>query len=116
MGPLRQAAVNPMEGPKNSDPGIAPSTPHAMKYHHPLALESSVALFDLPLEQLRAYLPDRDEPADFDDFWSRTLAETREFDLAVEFTPYELPFTSVDVYDVSFAGWGGHRIGGWFLL
>ena len=36
-------------------------------------------LFDLPLEQLRDYLPERDEPADFDDFWSATLAEAREF-------------------------------------
>ncbi|MEU7742697.1 acetylxylan esterase [Nonomuraea sp. NPDC049158] len=75
-----------------------------------------MALFDLPLEQLRSYLPDRDEPADFDDFWTRTLAEAREFDAAAEFTPYDLPLDSVEVYDVSFAGWGGHRINGWFLV
>ncbi|NUR91212.1 MAG: acetylxylan esterase, partial [Nonomuraea sp.] len=75
-----------------------------------------MSLFDLPLDQLRAYLPDRDEPADFDDFWSRTLAEARRFDLAAEYVPYDLPLAAVDVYDVSFAGWGGHRIGGWFIL
>jgi cephalosporin-C deacetylase len=75
-----------------------------------------VSLFDLPLDKLRAYLPDRDEPADFDDFWSRTLAEAAEFDLAATFTPYDLPYTSVEVYDVSFAGWGGHRINGWFIV
>ena len=75
-----------------------------------------MALFDLPLEQLRSYLPDRDEPADFDEFWARTLAEAREFDAAAEFTRYDLPLASVDVYDVSFAGWGGHRINGWFLV
>lgn len=74
-----------------------------------------MALFDLPLEQLRSYTPDRDEPADFDDFWSRTLAEAAEFDLAAQFTPYDAPYAAVEVYDVSFAGWGGHRIGGWFL-
>ncbi|MFC4120794.1 acetylxylan esterase [Nonomuraea zeae] len=73
-------------------------------------------LFDLPLDQLRGYLPDRDEPADFDDFWSRTLAEAGEFDLAAEFTPYDLPLTGVEVFDASFAGWGGHRIKGWFLV
>ncbi|MER7499284.1 acetylxylan esterase [Nonomuraea pusilla] len=72
-------------------------------------------LFDLPIEQLRSYLPDRDEPADFDDFWQRTLTEAAAFDLAPEFKPYDLPFTTVDVFDVSFAGWGGHRINGWFL-
>ncbi|MGW0811019.1 acetylxylan esterase [Nonomuraea sp. NPDC002799] len=73
-------------------------------------------LFDLPLEQLRGYLPDRDEPADFDDFWSRTLAEARTFDPAAEYVPYDVPFATVDVHDLSFAGWGGHRINGWFLV
>ncbi|WP_043620126.1 acetylxylan esterase [Nonomuraea candida] len=73
-------------------------------------------LFDLPLEQLRSYLPERDEPADFDAFWSTTLAEAREFDLAAEYVPYDLPLKGVEVYDASFAGWGGHRINGWFLL
>ena len=33
--------------------------------------------FDLPLDELRTYRPDVSEPADFDDFWSRTLAEAR---------------------------------------
>lgn len=32
-------------------------------------------LFDLPLDVLRAYRPDRDEPADFDHFWNGTLRE-----------------------------------------
>ncbi|NRQ39524.1 prolyl oligopeptidase family serine peptidase [Nonomuraea sp. NN258] len=75
-----------------------------------------MALFDLPLDQLRGYLPDRDEPADFDDFWARTLAEAAQHDLAAEFVPYDLPYSTVDVFDVSYAGWGGHRINGWFLL
>ncbi|MEV4804681.1 acetylxylan esterase [Nonomuraea sp. NPDC049421] len=73
-------------------------------------------LFDLPLEQLRSYLPDRDEPADFDAFWTATLAEAGEHDLAAEYVPYDLPLAGVDVFDVSFAGWGGHRVNGWFLL
>ncbi|MFC5829770.1 acetylxylan esterase [Nonomuraea insulae] len=73
-------------------------------------------LFDLPLDQLRSYLPDREEPADFDAFWSATLAEAREFGLDAEYVPYDLPFSGVNVFDVSFAGWGGHRINGWFLV
>ena len=61
--------------------------------------------------------PERDEPADFDDFWTRTLAEAREFDLGRRVhAATTLPLTTVDVYDVSFAGWGGHRINGWFLV
>jgi len=73
-------------------------------------------LFDFPLEQLREYRPERDEPADFDDFWKRTLTEAEAFDLAAEFTPYDSALTSVEVYDATFAGWRGHRINGWFLL
>lgn len=38
--------------------------------------------FDLPLEQLRTYLPERREPQDWQSFWDTTLAETREHDLA----------------------------------
>ena len=34
-------------------------------------------LFDLPLPELEQYVPERDEPEDFDAFWSQTLAETR---------------------------------------
>lgn len=73
-------------------------------------------LFDLPLERLRDYLPERDEPADFDAFWSRTLAEAAEHDLAPVFTPYDLPLASVEVFDTSFAGWGGDRVNGWLLV
>ncbi|TDD04698.1 acetylxylan esterase [Nonomuraea deserti] len=82
----------------------------------PLQVGDLVPLFDMPLEQLRGYLPDRDEPADFDTFWSRTLAEAGDSGPAAEYVPYDLPFAAVDVFDVSFAGWGGHRINGWFLL
>jgi cephalosporin-C deacetylase-like acetyl esterase len=30
-------------------------------------------LFDMPLDQLRDCLPDREEPDGFDDFWRTTL-------------------------------------------
>ncbi|MDF5756753.1 acetylxylan esterase [Spongiactinospora sp. TRM90649] len=73
-------------------------------------------LFDLPLEELRSYLPDRDEPADFDDFWKRTLIEAEAFDLAAEFKPYDAGLSSVEVFDTAFAGWHGHRINAWLLL
>ncbi|RKS05304.1 cephalosporin-C deacetylase [Nocardiopsis sp. Huas11] len=75
-----------------------------------------MALFDLPLDELRAYTPERTEAADFDDFWSKTLAEAAEFDLAPEFTPADTSLTGVEVYDASFAGWGGHRINAWLLV
>ena len=36
-----------------------------------------MACFDLPLDELREYRPQRDEPADFDAFWAATLAASR---------------------------------------
>ncbi|MEU6998050.1 acetylxylan esterase [Nonomuraea sp. NPDC046570] len=73
-------------------------------------------LFDMPLERLRDYRPERDEPSDFDAFWTRTLSEAAEFDLAPSFTPHDTAMTAVDVYDTSFAGWGGHRINAWLIV
>ena len=36
-----------------------------------------MAIFDFPLDQLKTYLPAREEPADFDSFWKSTLDEAR---------------------------------------
>ena len=58
-------------------------------------------LFDMPLPQLRTYRPERAEPSDFDDFWSRTLAEARQHELDPEFRPVDHLLTTVDVFDVS---------------
>ena len=39
-----------------------------------------MALFDLPLDELRNYRPELDQPADFDEFWKAKLDEgMREF-------------------------------------
>ncbi len=73
-------------------------------------------LFDLPLQQLEAYRPDRDEPADFDAFWQATLAQTRQYPLAARFEPVDTHLKTVEAYDVTFAGYGGQPIKGWFLL
>ncbi len=75
-----------------------------------------MALFDLPLAQLEGYRPDRDEPADFDDFWSRTLAEARAFPLDPRFAPVDFGLRTVETFDVTFNGYGGQPIKGWLLL
>lgn len=54
-------------------------------------------------------------PADFDAFWAETLAEVRRFDLGARFTPVAAGLPVFDVYDVSFAGHGGHDVKGWFI-
>jgi len=73
-------------------------------------------LFDLPLEQLRQYRPSRDEPPDFDTFWADTLAEARRHPLAAGFEPFDVGLSTVESFDVSFAGYGGQPVRGWLLL
>ena len=70
-------------------------------------------LFDLDRAALETYLPDVDEPADFDAFWARTLSETQDHDLALKLTPVDSGLCLVDVFDVEFAGFGGHPIKAW---
>jgi cephalosporin-C deacetylase len=79
-------------------------------------MESTMALFDMPLDQLRAYAPERDEPADFDAFWRATLEATRAHPLDARFEPYDAGLRTVETYDVTFAGYGGQPIKGWLLL
>lgn len=70
-------------------------------------------LFDLPQSALESYLPDVAEPADFDDFWSTTLAEARRHDLALRLERVDTGLELVETFDVTFAGFGGHPVKGW---
>jgi len=75
-----------------------------------------MALFDMSLSQLETYRPDVAEPADFDAFWQQSLAETRTYPLNVSFQRTDVPFQTIEAYDVTFNGWGGQPVKGWFLL
>jgi cephalosporin-C deacetylase len=72
--------------------------------------------FDLPLDQLRAYRSVSEEPEDFDAFWTKTLDKARDHELGARFDPVATGLTTVEVYDVTFAGFGGHPVKGWFVL
>jgi cephalosporin-C deacetylase len=73
-------------------------------------------LVDMPLDELLKYVPARTEPDDFEEFWATTLESARKHDLAAEFTPVDAGLSLVDVYDVSFSGFGGDRIKAWLVL
>ncbi len=75
-----------------------------------------MAFFDMPFDQLQRYLPAREEPADFDAFWDATLTEARRHPLDPQFTPYECGLRSLEVFDVTFRGYGGQPVKGWLLL
>lgn len=73
-----------------------------------------MAHVDLPLDQLRRFAPDVAEPDDFDEFWQRTLAQARAAAGDVEVLPVETGLSHVDVFDVTFPGFGGHPIKAWY--
>jgi cephalosporin-C deacetylase len=71
---------------------------------------------DWPLEQLQEYRPDRVEPADFDAFWKSTVEQARAAGTEPRFEPHPTRLKTVDVFDVTFAGFAGQPVRGWFLL
>lgn len=73
-------------------------------------------LYDFPLEQLKTYKPERNEPGDFDAFWQNTLEESRRFPLNPIFTAHDAGLKLVDVFDVTFNGFHGQPIKGWLML
>jgi cephalosporin-C deacetylase len=78
--------------------------------------EPFMSFFDFPLEELKVYKPERTEPADFDAFWNKTLAESRSFPLDARFEPVDFGLRSFETFDVTFNGYGGQPIKGWFLV
>ena len=74
-----------------------------------------MARIDLPLDELRTYRPPRDEPADFDAFWSATLAEARAARRPTVFADVGTHLRTLRVADVTFTGYAGQPIRGWLL-
>ena len=70
---------------------------------------------DLPLAELRAYRPEVAEPADFDEFWSSTLSEARAFGGSPVLEPVDAGLSTVQVWDVTFPGFGGDPVKAWLL-
>ncbi|MFB8119680.1 acetylxylan esterase [Streptomyces sp. NPDC056465] len=76
-----------------------------------------MALFDMPLDELHSYRSRSVEPEDFDAFWSATLGEAGTHDLDARFERCaDTGLVTVDIHDVTFAGFGGHPVKGWFVV
>ena len=69
-----------------------------------------MAFFDLPLEELQKFKPERGEPADFDVFWQQTLSEASQFPLNPQFVPVDMGLKLLDVFDVTYAGYAGQAV------
>ncbi|MEN5073158.1 acetylxylan esterase [Isoptericola cucumis] len=74
-----------------------------------------MAQFDLSRAELEAYRPELDEPADFDEFWTGTIAEARRHGGGPELVRVDTGLTAVVVDDVTFPGFGGHPVKGWLV-
>jgi cephalosporin-C deacetylase len=72
-----------------------------------------MAMFDLPLDQLRDYRPEVAVPDDFREFWRSSIEKTRSDDLAATFTEVDNKLAVITTYDVTYAGFGGTPIKGW---
>src|SRR4051794_41218888 len=69
---------------------------------------------DLPLPELRAYRASLNEPDDLDAFWADTLAAATAQPLDANFEPVATGLSVIDSWDVTFRGFGGTPVKGWF--
>jgi len=77
---------------------------------------SRMARFDLAAAELETYRPHVDEPADFDEFWGRTIAAARSAGSDVLRAPAASPLALAEVADVTFPGFGGDPVRAWLVL
>jgi cephalosporin-C deacetylase len=71
---------------------------------------------DLDRDALERYRSSYTEPADFDEFWRDTLAAEPDPGPRLTLVPVATSLRSIEVFDVTFTGFGGHPIRGWLRL
>lgn len=69
-----------------------------------------MAVFEMPLEELRAYRGRNPKPADFDAYWEAALAEARALDPEPQLEPARFDGGIADCFDLWFTGVGGPRV------
>jgi cephalosporin-C deacetylase len=76
----------------------------------------ALALFDLPLEELRRYRCAATEPAGLDAFWAAALGEARAAAGEPRLERYRAEtYGGLEAWDVAFDGADGHEIRAWYL-
>lgn len=71
-------------------------------------MRGETSVVDMPTTQT--------EPEDFDEFWRDTIARTRSFPLDLTVTAHPTHLTRIDVFDVSFRGFGGTPLRAWLRV
>lgn len=75
----------------------------------------TMPISDLPLAELENFRPEIHLPKDFDEFWEQTLAESRALWKPPILVKVEEGITAFDVFDVTFSGFQGELIKGWYI-
>ena len=70
---------------------------------------------DMSLEKLQSYMGRNPRPADFDEFWDKSLEEMYAIDPMPEFKPYDFPSKVADCFELTFTSTKGARICAKFL-
>ncbi len=72
--------------------------------------------YDMPLERLREYRTETDEPDGLDDWWAKRLELARARARPATFTPHEPDvYRPFQVFDVEFSGAGGDPVRAWYI-
>jgi cephalosporin-C deacetylase len=73
-------------------------------------------IVDLSEAALRDYRSEQTAPDDFGEFWTGTLAESRAIGGPVTLEPVDVGLRTIDVFDVTFPGFGGQPIRAWLRV
>ena len=71
---------------------------------------------DEKIRELEAYRPELTRRPDFGKFWEETLAEGAARELRPQVTQVDYPAGHARVYEISYDGFDGTRINGWYLV
>ncbi|MDA7026438.1 acetylxylan esterase [Bacillus sp. CLL-7-23] len=72
--------------------------------------------YDLPLDQLYTYQPERTATEDFEDFWKESLAELTKVKAEPELKQFDYPADGIQVYWLTYKSSGGALIKGWYAV
>jgi cephalosporin-C deacetylase len=75
-----------------------------------------MAIYEASVDELRGTQARVSAPPDLDEFWAGVLAADAAHPLAATFTPADSPLTTIESYDVTFAGAHGDPIRAWLHL
>ena len=69
-----------------------------------------MAVFEMPLDELRSYGGRNPKPGDFDAYWTKALLELQSTPARVELLPHDNPARFAECFDLWFTGVGDARI------